>query len=519
MTEPADTQLQLIKALHQSDCYDHAVGQIRHLETHISHLLLTGSYAYKLKKPLNLGFLDFSTLEQRRFYCEEEVRLNRRLAPEDYLAVVAIRGSLAAPRIKGEGPVLDYAVKMRQFDPDATLDRLDDMGQLTARHVDAIAAALASFHGKVDTASADSSFGKAESIWAPQEQNFAQLASCTAGGEAQPLLEALRRWSTAEHARLAHEFEQRSAQRFVRECHGDLHLGNMVWRDDELLIFDCIEFNPDLRWIDVMSELAFCYMDLMQRGHQDLATRLLNRYLERSGDYAGLTVLRYYAVYRAMVRAKVAYIRARQPGQAEHEAGREGQLGLAYLRLADQLTRPPQARLIITHGLSGSGKTTFSQDLLERLGAICLRSDVERKRLAGLDALARTGAGVEEGIYGRDFSRRTYGHLAYLAERLLHAGWTVLVDATFIARWQRELLHHVAGACRVPFHILDFSVSPEELRQRVKARSAGGMDASEADVDVLEKQLKSQEPLTAEEMSSVVAVTSVEEVLAKLGMG
>lgn len=512
----AVTQYQLVQSLLDPACYDHATGQIRHLETHISHLLLTGAYAYKIKKPLNLGFLDFSTLEQRRYYCEEEVRLNRRLAPEDYLEVVAICGSLVAPRINGEGPVLDYAVKMRQFDPDATLDRLDDMGQLTARLVDAIATALATFHSKVETAPPDSSWGKAETIWAPLEQNFAQLAPRFAGAETQALLEALRRWSTAEHARLAHEFEQRRQHGFVRECHGDLHLGNMVWRDDELLIFDCIEFNPDLRWIDVMSELAFCYMDLLQRGHPDLATRFLNRYLERTGDYAGLTLLRYYAVYRAMVRAKVAYIRARQPGQTADEAGREERLGLAYLRLADELTRPTQASLLITHGLSGSGKTTFSQDLLERLGAVCLRSDVERKRMAGLDALARTGAGVEEGIYGRDFSRRTYGHLAYLAERLLHAGWTVLVDATFIARWQRELMHHVAGACGVPFHILDFSVAPEELRQRVTARSAAGTDASEADLAVLEQQLKSQEPLTGEETILVVAATSVEVVVATL---
>ncbi|MGA7950827.1 MAG: phosphotransferase, partial [Thiobacillaceae bacterium] len=240
----ADTQYQLVQALLAHGCYDHAVVRIRHLETHISHLLLTGAYAYKIKKPLNLGFLDFSTLEQRHFYCTEELRLNRRLAPKDYLDVVAICGSLVAPRINGDGPVLDYAVKMRQFEPDATLDRLDDLGQLTTRHVDAIAAALAEFHGKVETASSDSSWGNAQSIWAPQEQNFVQLASRIADREGQTLLESLRHWSTAEHARLALEFEQRRAQGFVRECHGDLHLGNMVWRDDELLIFDCLEFNP-----------------------------------------------------------------------------------------------------------------------------------------------------------------------------------------------------------------------------------------------------------------------------------
>jgi hypothetical protein len=512
-----DLQFQLVQALQNPACYNHSVERIQHLETHISHVLLTGTYAYKIKKPVNLGFLDFSTLEKRQFYCEEELRLNQRLAPNDYLAVVTINGSHENPRIEGQGPVLDYAVKMRQFDPEATLDRIDDRGQLTAHHVDAIADALANFHDNTDVAPATSSRGTVKAVWAPVEQNFSQLATRIEGEEAKDLLEVPHRWSEQEHARLIGELELRHRQGFIRECHGDLHLGNMAWREGDLLIFDCIEFNADLRWIDVISEVAFCYMDLLQRGHGDLAARFLNRYLERTGDYAGVTLLRFYAVYRAMVRAKVAYIRARQPGQAGDEAGGEEQLGLAYLRLADELTRPPQARLLITHGLSGSGKTTFSQGLLERLGAICLRSDVERKRLAGLDALARTGAGVEEGIYGRDFSRRTYGHLAYLAERLLHAGWTVLVDATFIARWQRELLHHVAAACRVSFHILDFSVPNEELRQRVKARSAAGTDASEAGLNVLEQQLKSQEPLTAEETRSVVAATSVEQVLVSLG--
>jgi aminoglycoside phosphotransferase family enzyme/predicted kinase len=511
-----DLQFQLVQALQNPACYNHPVERIQHLETHISHVLLTGPYTYKIKKPVNLGFLDFSTLEKRRFYCEEELRLNQRLAPNDYLAVVTINGSPEHPRIGGQGPVLDYAVKMRQFDPETTLDRLDDQGRLTAHHVDAIADALADFHHSAHVAPATSSRGTAKAVWTPVEQNFTQLATRIEGEEAKALLETLHQWSEKEQARLMGEIELRHRQGFIRECHGDLHLGNMAWREGELLIFDCIEFNADLRWIDVISEAAFCYMDLLQRGHGNLAARFLNRYLERSGDYAGVTLLRFYAVYRAMVRAKVAYIRARQPGQAGDEAGREEELGLAYLRLADELTRPPQARLIITHGLSGSGKTTFTDMLLEKLGAIRLRSDVERKRLAGLDALARTGAGVEDGIYGRDFSRRTYGHLAYLAERLLHAGWTVLVDATFIARWQRELLHHVAAACQVPFHILDFSVPPEELRQRVTARSAAGTDASEADLAVLDQQLKNEEPLTVEEARSVLGATSVGTVVAQL---
>ncbi|MGO9443319.1 MAG: AAA family ATPase [Thiobacillaceae bacterium] len=511
--KPQDVLPQLVDALRQPACYNHPVGQVQHVETHISHLLLTGPYAYKLKKPLNLGFLDFRTLEQRRFYCMEEVRLNRRLAPLDYLGVVTIRGSLSAPHIDGEGPVLDYAVQMRQFDPNATLDRLEERSQLTVRHVDAIAAILAEFHATAQVAEPLSCWGSAAAIWVPVAQNFAQLTAWLESQEDRAMLETLRNWSVAEHARLVADFEQRREHGFIRECHGDLHLGNMAWRDDALLIFDCIEFNPDLRWIDVMSETAFCYMDLLQRGHGEFAARFLNHYLERTGDYGGLALLRYYAVYRAMVRAKVATIRALQPALTEGEAKREARLARAYLHLALEFTQSIAPKLFITHGLSGSGKTTFSQALIEQAGVIRLRSDIERKRLAGLDMLARTNAGVGTGIYGPGSSRRTYGHLAYLAERLLHAGWNVLVDATFVSRWQRELLSHVASACKTPFLILDFPVPVDELRIRVESRREEAKDASEADLGVLDYQIAHHEPLSPEEAKSVVLATSVDHVL------
>lgn len=510
-------QQRMIRALHAPACYPHPAGPIRHLETHISHVLLTGPYAYKIKKPVDLGFLDFSTLEKRHFYCEEEVRLNRRLAPLDYLGVVTINGSAENPKIGGPGPLLDYAVKMRQFDTGAMLDRLDEEGGLAAFHVDAIAETLAAFHGRAGVAPADANRGTAQAVWAPVQQNFIQIAPRIEREEAKVLLDGLHDWSKKQHARLAGEFELRREKGFIRECHGDLHLGNMAWREDGLLIFDCIEFNPDLRWIDVMSEAAFCYMDLLQRGHRDFAARFINRYLERTGDYEGVTLLRYYAVYRAMVRAKVACIRAHQPDLDAAAANREKQGGLAYLKLASALTHTSKTRLIITHGLSGSGKTTFSQAVLERQGGmICLRSDMERKRLAGLDALARSGSGMESGIYSRDFSRRTYERLAQLAETILKAGWSVLVDATFLAHWQRAQFRQLAASCEVSFHILDFPAPAGVLRQRVVERSLIGKDASEADLPVLENQLLNQEPLREEEMPPVIAATSIEEVCRRL---
>lgn len=505
MPESSDNLPELIRKLHDPACYDHPAGPVQLVETHISHVLLSGDFAYKIKKPLNLGFLDFSTLDLRLRACQEEVRLNRRLAPSIYLDVVPITGTPAAPRINGSGVAFEYAVKMRQFPPDATLDRLDALGELTSRQVEAIAATLARFHLR-DCARAqpDSPWGGPEKVWQPVAQNFLQITPRLTDPADRQQLDALQRWSVSEHARLAPLMAARKRDGFIRECHGDLHLGNLAWVDDQLLVFDCLEFNPELRWIDIMSEVAFCFMDLMQHGHADWAWLFLNLWLEKTGDHAGLPLLRYYAVYRAMVRVKVAVLRAGQTTGASHD----GALGdaRALLQLATALTRPLPLRLDITHGLSGSGKTTVTHRLMQVPGAIRLRSDVERKRLAGLDALACSGSAVGQQLYAADATHRTYGHLARLAGEILDAGWPVIADATFTARWQRDLLRAQAQSRGVEFHILDFQVPVATLRERIIQRSRSGNDASEADLAVLQHQLDSEEPLAADERADRVSI-------------
>jgi len=498
MPELKDDLPQLIRSLHDPACYDHAAGPVRLIETHISWVLLTGEFAYKIKKPLDLGFLDFSSLSKRLHACCDEVQLNRRLAPEIYLDVVPIAGTPAAPRVNGSGETFEYAVKMRQFPADTTLDRLDAEGGLTAHHVEAIATTLARFHREgCARATEDSPWGSPEKIWQPVAQNFAQIAPRLDNPADRQGLEALQRWSEAEHARLAPRMAARKRDGFVRECHGDLHLGNLAWVDDQLLVFDCIEFNPELRWIDIQSEVAFCTMDLLQRGHTDWAWLFLNAWLEQTGDYAGLALLRYYAVYRALVRAKVAAIRTEQTAGPVRDAALADMRAL--LGLATMLTRPRPVRLDITHGLSGSGKTTVTRKRMQTGGAIRLRSDVERKRLAGLDALAKSGSGVGQQLYAADATRRTYDHLARLAGGILDAGWPVIVDATFTSRWQRDLLREVACIRKVEFRILDFPVPVATLRERIVQRSHEGKDASEADLAVLQHQLDTEEPLGADE--------------------
>ncbi|MGE5320451.1 MAG: AAA family ATPase [Hyphomicrobiaceae bacterium] len=495
----------LIRSLRDPACYDHAAGPVQVIETHISHVLLTGEFAYKIKKPLNLGFLDFSSLAKRLRACRDEVRLNRRLAPDIYLDVVPITGTPAAPRINGSGATFEYAVKMRQFPADATLDRLEAAGGLTARHVEAIAATLARFHlaGCAHTGE-DSPWGSPDAIWKPVAQNFTQIAARLDDPADREQLDTLQRWSEAEHARLVPLMAARKREGFVRECHGDLHLGNLAWVDEQLLVFDCIEFNPELRWIDIQSEIAFCYMDLLQRGHADWAWLFLNVWLEQTGDYPGIALLRYYAVYRALVRAKVAAIRTGQTVGPEHDAALAEVRAL--LQLATSLTCLPPVRLDITHGLSGSGKTTVTRKLMQSRGAIRLRSDIERKRLAGLAALAQSGSGVAQHLYTADATRQTYDRLAVLAGQLLDAGWPVIVDATFTARWQRDLVREVAHGRSAAFRILDFAVPVATLRERIVQRSHAGNDASEADLAVLQYQLDTEEPLAADEKPDALGI-------------
>jgi aminoglycoside phosphotransferase family enzyme/predicted kinase len=494
----------LIHNLSNPACYVHPAGPVRHLETHISHILLTGEYAYKIKKPLNLGFLDFSSLDKRLFACEEEVRLNRRLSPEIYLEVVSLTGSPDTPRINGAGMAFEYAVKMRQFPSEATLDQLDAHNRLTAQQVESIARTVADFHlHRCAHTESDSPWGEPKKVWHPVLQNFQQIAPLLSDPAERTQLAALQDWCEAEHARLTPLMLARKRNGFVRECHGDLHLGNLAWVNEALLVFDCLEFNPELRWIDIQSEAAFCFMDLLQHGHADWAWLFLNIWLEHTGDHGGLPLIRYYAVYRALVRVKVALLRGNQTTGTAHESAHAE--ARAILKLATTLAHALPVQLDITHGLSGSGKTTVTRKLMQTPGAIRLRSDIERKRLAGLDALAHSDSEVGGQLYAADATRRTYHHLAHLAGEMLDAGWPVIVDATFTARWQRDLLRTQAQSRGVAFHILDFQVPVAVLRERILKRVQEGSDASEANLAVLQYQLDTEEPLAGDEAGDVVA--------------
>ena len=494
-----DAHAELVHALLDPGCYPHPAAHIEHIETHISDVLLTGQHAYKLKKPLALGFLDFSTLAKRHFFCCEELRLNRRLAPELYEDVVAITGTPAHPSVGGPGEPIEYALRMRQFDQSGLLERVLARGELTAAHVDQIAASVAAFHAALPAAAPESGFGSAERIMRPALQNFEQLLPLLAGGDG-ALLDELRAWTSNQHAALAPLFDRRMREGCVRECHGDLHLGNMALIDGRVRIFDCIEFSADLRWIDVVSEAAFLAMDLLQHRRPDLAFRFLNRYLELTGDYAGVRLLRYYMVYRALVRAKVAALRAAQSDVAPADRQSLQAKCRAHLALAHQLATSEQPALLILHGLSGSGKTALSQTVLQAIGAIRIRSDVERKRLHGIGETDRSGSAVGGGIYTAAAGAATYQHVAEMAAHAIEAGFPVLVDAAFLERTRRDHFRDVASRLGCPFAILHAEAPDAVLRARIAQRASAARDASEATAAILDRQIAVQDPLSADEL-------------------
>jgi len=501
-----------ITKLLRPEVYDHPVKHIELIETHISAVILTGDFVYKIKKPVDFGFLDFSTLEKRHTCCLDELRLNRRLAPEIYLDVVAITGSPEQPVIGGSGEVLEYAVKMAQFPQSAQLDHKLAAGVLSLQHMDAIARMVADFHQVIAIADITVDYGDRAVVFQPVEENFRQIAEHIDTTPYVSTLSALEQWSQSEYERLATVFDYRKQDGFIRECHGDMHLRNMLWLGPDSsgrpLAFDCIEFNAHLRWIDVISEVAFLVMDLQSRKQPRLANRFLNGYLEATGDYAGVAVLPFYLCYRALVRAKVDALRLEQKNLSQQERVQSQAEFQSYLELALTYIRAAKPRLIIMRGMSASGKSTVSQQLLDAAGMIRIRSDVERKRLFDVAIGDHLAADIDAGIYTAQASQQTYAKLLELASQVLSAGYSVIVDAAFLKAGQRLPFSQLADNSGVPFFILEVTAPAEVLRQRIIARKH---DVSDADLRVLEHQLANWQPLAEEEEQKAVVVDTTVE--------
>ena len=503
MSSPATETLERHRALAQRLCRGDAwfepVAGFELIETHISTLVLAGPYALKLKKPVALDFVDFSTLAQRKRFCEEELRINRRTAPSLYLRVLPVTGSLDAPRLDGQGAAIEWALLMRRFDNALLLDRLAKAGRLTSAQIDVLAQRVAALHGMESPSPAPFGDPAIALRWAAD--NLHALAAHPLAAVERDRVARLERWTLRRHATLAALMAERRTQGRVREGHGDLHLGNIVLLEGEPVPFDAIEFNPELRHIDVLSDIAFTFMDLLAHRLPALAWRILNGYLEATGDHVGAPLLRWFAVYRALVRAKVALLRAAQDGSADASA-------LAayrqHLGLAEALAAPAPPLLVLTTGLSGGGKSTVARELVESVGAVCVRSDVERKRLHGLAANERPADTAQ--LYGAEATERTYARLGELARALIEGGIPAIVDAAFLRRSERDAMRSLARGLGVRCVVVECTAPEPVLRERLARRTAQGTDASDATGRVLDLQLRAREPLADDELGTAVRI-------------
>jgi len=479
-------------ALACSATYSHPAPAIRRIETHISVIYLAGPYAYKIKKPVDFGVLDFRLLATRHAMCKAEVELNRRLAQRLYLGVVAIYFDGCRYSLGGSGEIVDYAVQMLRFDDSKLFSVLLKDGHLELGHIERAAQRLAAFHCQAPVAAADSHFGAAELLHGQMNTVLQTMpdayAACTS---------ALIAWFELRHLRLRSHFEARRRGGFIRECHGDLHLENIV-ADPEILMFDCIEFSEDLRWIDVINDLAFLVMYLLAHQRRAFAFRALNRWLEGTGDYAGLAALPLYVAYRALVRAWVV---KQRNGQTIVPPWSDAAAHYWQTALTASVTAKPA--LLLCHGFSGSGKSVASEALAMHIGAVRVCADLERKRTGRMwPALPER---LPRQAYAPESIDASYRHLSLLARDSLHAGFTTVVDASFLHRHHRRLFIELARTMGVPIRILDFVAPRAVLASRVQTRASvtpgSATPFSDADVDVLQGQLRDADALCGEEVA------------------
>jgi len=482
-------------ALLEPAAYPHEVRQVRLVETHISWVLLTGLFAYKIKRPVAYPFVDLRSVERRRFYCEEELRLNRRFAPELYVETCDVTEEGGKARIGGAGRVIERCVKMRQFDRANELDRLLERHEIEAATLEAFGRELADIHARLPVAQGGDAWGSAGQVRSVVLENLRQYLKGAAQAGVPPD-EGLGARLEQRLTQLASDIDARRASGRVRECHGDLHARNVVLLANRLVAFDCLEFEPAFRWIDVAEEVALLVADLRARDRTREAHAFLSGYLAQSGDFALLRLLDLYVAHRALTRAKVAALDAQRSDFDELS-------GTAAMALEDK-----KPALILMTGVSGSGKTWLARKVAPDIDAVHLRSDVERKRLAGLDELASSRSATGDGLYAGDMTERVYERLAQCAEDVLRGGYSAIVDATFLKRSQRATFATLATRLGVALKVVVSEAPLEVLRERIHRRQLAAADASEADSSVLDWQLAHQEPIEASERLQIIRISA-----------
>ena len=479
--------VELVEALKDPAFYDPPVEQVEFVQTHISSVFLTGDRVYKLKKPVNFGFLDFSSVELRQRYCKAEVELNRRLAPEVYLGVEPITLDGGLLRIGGEGEVVDWLVVMRQLDGELLGGRVLERGELTERQIGQLVEQLVPFYRNARTGEGIDRWGTLEAVKYNTDENFTQTREYMGKLITRQRYEHIRDWTNAFYRDQPDLFRERIAEGRIRESHGDLHLDNIFFQDPPI-IFDCIEFNERFRCGDVAADLAFLAMDFDFRGRPELGRLLIDEYVEASGDRGLLKLLNFYKCYRAYVRGKISCFTASDPAldgvQRRHWKNRARHyFGLAY-RYAGGEERPS---LVVLYGLMGSGKTNIARYLRETFGWHLLSTDAVRKQLAGIGENTRVYVPYNEGLYSPEMNRRTYDEVCRRAENLLKAGFPVAVDGAFKRQVERQPVIDVAQRAGARLLFLETTCEPAEQQRRLELRQEHDT-RSDGRVEIMEFQ-------------------------------
>jgi aminoglycoside phosphotransferase family enzyme/predicted kinase len=474
----------LIAELADPAAYPEPVDRVEVRQTHISAVFLAGRHAYKIKKPVNLGFLDFRALEDRRRFCEAEVRLNRRLAPAVYQGVVSITRTAQGLKVGGDGEVVEWAVQMERLPEEATFRSHLVRGDLDPTWVEALARRVVAFHAGAEGGEHVAAFGRFEVVARNARENFEQAAAHVGTALSRPVFERLRARTEETLARLRPLIESRARRGLPRDTHGDLHLDHVYLfpgrqPPDDLVIIDCIEFNERFRFADPVADMAFLVMDLLFHGRRDLARAFTDAYFRAAGDDEGRALVPFYTAYRAAVRGKVAGFKWAEGEMPQPERDRALADARAHWLLAlgelESLDRRPC--LVLVGGLPGAGKSTLARALADHANLRVLRTDVIRKELAGADPATPAA----RGIYMPEWTERTYTECLRRAEELLFQGERAVVDATFREDRRRQTFLEAAARWRIPAVCLLCRAAPDVARARIQARRN---DASDADWSV-----------------------------------
>jgi len=500
---------EIAQAMLNPSIYPDKTAGVEIMQTQMSFIFLTGKYVYKLKKPVNLGYLDYTTLEKRRLFCEKEVELNRRLCPQAYLGMVPVTREKTGLALGGKGEIVDYTIKMLYLPQDRMLNVLLDRNRVQPEMLEQVAQKLADFHSRAATNPAIRSFGEPAAVKVNTDENFSQTLPYIGKIVSTGQFERLKTYTETFYQRHTGLFDRRAAEGRIRDCHGDLHTQHICFADG-IYIYDCIEFNDRFRYCDVASEVSFLAMDLDHYGRADLSRAFIQAYIAASGDPQIQDLLKFYKIYRAHVRGKVGCFKSDDPYISEVERKQTVDGARGYFELADSYARL-RPRLFITVGLVGSGKSTFAQVLAKRLGLTVLSSDIIRKKLARIAPTEHRFEEMESGIYSAEFSQKTYQKMFGDAEAILKEGDSVILDATFLKAAQRRRAALLAQSANADFFVVECWLDEDNTRQRLTQRLKNTA-VSDGRWEIYEPQKRKFEPVTEFAPGQVFTVDSAQNI-------